>query len=183
MKYRILVATDLFHRGIDIPAVNAVVNYDMPENPDIYLHRIGRAGRFSTYGLAISFCVPDTPEEKAKRLAKAEAMEATASSETMGSLSSTNNINTISPGNSSATNTNAAGQTTQSSASKEYLRKTNEEVLSEIQCRFAKAIPELVIEGSLVDKLEEIPIIKDSALEGISGWRRQKEGEMGNDEK
>merc|ERR1711915_893071 len=52
---RILVATDLFGRGMDIERVNIVFNYDMPENSDTYLHRVARAGRFGTKGLAISF--------------------------------------------------------------------------------------------------------------------------------
>jgi len=52
---RIMVATNIFGRGIDIERVNVVINYDMPENPDSYLHRVGRAGRFGTKGLAISF--------------------------------------------------------------------------------------------------------------------------------
>lgn len=52
---RIMVATDLFGRGIDIERVNVVVNYDMPDAADQYLHRVGRAGRFGTKGLAISF--------------------------------------------------------------------------------------------------------------------------------
>ncbi|CRG98778.1 ATP-dependent RNA helicase UAP56, putative [Plasmodium relictum] len=52
---RILVSTDLFGRGIDIERVNIVINYDMPENSDSYLHRVGRAGRFGTKGLAITF--------------------------------------------------------------------------------------------------------------------------------
>jgi len=50
-----MVATDLFGRGIDIERVNVVINFDMPENSDTYLHRVGRAGRFGTKGLAISF--------------------------------------------------------------------------------------------------------------------------------
>jgi len=63
-KKRVLVATDLFGRGIDIERVNIVINYDFPEvrderdnsSPaDQYLHRVGRAGRFGTKGLAISF--------------------------------------------------------------------------------------------------------------------------------
>jgi len=54
-KARIMIATNLFGRGIDIERVNVVVNYDMPENSDTYLHRVGRAGRFGTKGLAISF--------------------------------------------------------------------------------------------------------------------------------
>ncbi|CXH93981.1 ATP-dependent RNA helicase UAP56, putative [Plasmodium berghei] len=52
---RILVSTDLFGRGIDIERINIVINYDMPENSDSYLHRVGRAGRFGTKGLAITF--------------------------------------------------------------------------------------------------------------------------------
>mmetsp|Transcript_11561 Transcript_11561/g.20911 ORF Transcript_11561/g.20911 Transcript_11561/m.20911 type:complete len:335 (-) Transcript_11561:337-1341(-) len=52
---RILVATDVFGRGIDIERVNIVINYDMTNDADSYLHRVGRAGRFGTKGLAISF--------------------------------------------------------------------------------------------------------------------------------
>jgi ATP-dependent RNA helicase UAP56/SUB2 len=54
-NFRILVATNLVGRGIDIERINVVINYDMPENADTYLHRVGRAGRFGTQGLAISF--------------------------------------------------------------------------------------------------------------------------------
>ncbi|KIL70560.1 hypothetical protein M378DRAFT_194873 [Amanita muscaria Koide BX008] len=52
---RILVATDIFGRGIDVERVNIVVNYDCPPEADSYLHRVGRAGRFGTKGLAITF--------------------------------------------------------------------------------------------------------------------------------
>jgi len=52
---RIMVATNIFGRGIDINRVNVVINYDMSENSDTYLHRVGRAGRFGTKGLGISF--------------------------------------------------------------------------------------------------------------------------------
>ncbi|XP_011178693.1 ATP-dependent RNA helicase WM6-like [Zeugodacus cucurbitae] len=52
---RILVATNLFGRGMDIERVNIAFNYDMPESTDTYLHRVARAGRFGTKGLAISF--------------------------------------------------------------------------------------------------------------------------------
>jgi len=52
---RILVTTNLMGRGIDVERVNVVFNYDMPEGADTYLHRVGRAGRFGTKGLAISF--------------------------------------------------------------------------------------------------------------------------------
>merc|ERR1711868_104692 len=60
---RILVATNLFGRGMDIERVNIVFNYDMPEDSDTYLHRVARAGRFGTKGLAISFV---SDEEDAK---------------------------------------------------------------------------------------------------------------------
>merc|ERR1719190_68411 len=56
---RIMVATDLFGRGIDIERVNIVVNYDMPSDSDSYLHRVGRAGRFGTKGLALTFSADD----------------------------------------------------------------------------------------------------------------------------
>ena len=52
-------------RGIDIERVNIVINYDMPEVSDTYLHRVGRAGRFGTKGLAITFVSND---EDAKTL-------------------------------------------------------------------------------------------------------------------
>lgn len=61
---RILVSTDLFGRGIDIERVNIVVNYDMPDESNQYLHRVGRAGRFGTKGLAISFVSADSEEDQ-----------------------------------------------------------------------------------------------------------------------
>merc|ERR1712203_632314 len=60
---RILVATNLFGRGMDIERVNIVFNYDMPEDTDTYLHRVARAGRFGTKGLAITF-VSDEADAK-----------------------------------------------------------------------------------------------------------------------
>jgi len=60
---RILVATDMFGRGIDIERVNIVINYDMPKDANSYLHRVGRAGRFGTKGLAISFVGNDEDSE------------------------------------------------------------------------------------------------------------------------
>jgi ATP-dependent RNA helicase UAP56/SUB2 len=60
---RILVATDLFGRGIDIERVNVVVNYDYPDDSDQFLHRVGRAGRFGTKGIAISFISSDADQE------------------------------------------------------------------------------------------------------------------------
>ena len=55
----ILVATDVAARGIDIPGVAYVVNYDLPEVPDNYVHRIGRTARAGREGEAIAFCTPD----------------------------------------------------------------------------------------------------------------------------
>lgn len=57
-KYRILVATDVAARGIDVPHVRVVINYDMPKNPEDYTHRIGRTGRAGTDGVSISFVTP-----------------------------------------------------------------------------------------------------------------------------
>jgi len=50
----ILVATDIVARGIDVPAVGHVINYDVPEDPDTYFHRIGRTARANSDGKAIS---------------------------------------------------------------------------------------------------------------------------------
>jgi len=62
-KHRILVSTDLMGRGIDIEKVNVVFNFDMPKDEHQYMHRVGRAGRFGTKGLAISFIsTPDDTE-------------------------------------------------------------------------------------------------------------------------
>ncbi len=54
-RYRILIATDIAARGIDVKGITHVVNYDMPENLDAYIHRTGRAGRASATGEAVSF--------------------------------------------------------------------------------------------------------------------------------
>ncbi|AES80121.1 putative RNA helicase [Medicago truncatula] len=51
---RNLVCTDLFTRGIDIQAVNVVINFDFPKNSETYLHRVGRSGRFGHLGLAVN---------------------------------------------------------------------------------------------------------------------------------
>ena len=53
------MATEIFGRGIDIEKINIVFNYDMPKESDSYLHRVGRAGRFGTKGLAITFVESD----------------------------------------------------------------------------------------------------------------------------
>jgi ATP-dependent RNA helicase DDX6/DHH1 len=51
---RNLVSSDLFTRGIDIQAVNVVINFDFPKMAETYLHRIGRSGRFGHLGVAIN---------------------------------------------------------------------------------------------------------------------------------
>lgn len=58
-QINVLVATDVAARGIDIPGVNTVVNYDLPDVPDNYVHRIGRTGRAGREGEAIALCSPD----------------------------------------------------------------------------------------------------------------------------
>ena len=58
-EIKVLVATDVAARGIDIPAVTHVFNYDLPEVPDAYVHRIGRTARAGRDGIAIAFCAPD----------------------------------------------------------------------------------------------------------------------------
>jgi ATP-dependent RNA helicase RhlE len=58
----ILITTDVAARGIDIPSVEYVVNYDLPENPENYVHRCGRCGRGKNKGYAISFCSEEEQE-------------------------------------------------------------------------------------------------------------------------
>jgi len=58
-RYRVLVATDIAARGIDVVGIELVINYDLPENPDDYVHRVGRTGRAGQQGHAISFATPD----------------------------------------------------------------------------------------------------------------------------
>mmetsp|Transcript_26574 Transcript_26574/g.36603 ORF Transcript_26574/g.36603 Transcript_26574/m.36603 type:complete len:430 (+) Transcript_26574:93-1382(+) len=72
---RILVSTDLFGRGIDIERVNIVINYDFPDQSDQYLHRVGRAGRFGTKGLAVSFISTPADEEEMKKVQERFAVQ------------------------------------------------------------------------------------------------------------
>jgi len=58
-KYRILVATDIASRGLDITGIELVINYDLPDESENYVHRIGRTGRAGDTGHAISFAMPD----------------------------------------------------------------------------------------------------------------------------
>ncbi len=59
---KLLIATDISARGIDIPNVDFVVNYDLPEVPENYVHRVGRTGRGTQKGKAVSFCSTDEKE-------------------------------------------------------------------------------------------------------------------------
>ncbi len=58
-KLPVLVATDVAARGVDVKAVTLVVNFDLPNEPEAYVHRIGRTGRAGAAGEAVSFCSPD----------------------------------------------------------------------------------------------------------------------------
>ncbi len=58
-KVRIIVATDVASRGLDIKGVSLVINYHVPEDPEVYIHRIGRTGRVGSYGKAYSLVTPE----------------------------------------------------------------------------------------------------------------------------
>ncbi|MCP4772847.1 MAG: DEAD/DEAH box helicase, partial [Planctomycetaceae bacterium] len=62
-KVTVLVATDVAARGIDIDGITHVINFDMPVDPESYVHRIGRTGRAGSDGIAISFCTQDELDE------------------------------------------------------------------------------------------------------------------------
>ena len=61
-KFEILVATDLASRGIDVQGITHIVNYDVPEDPEVYIHRIGRTARMGAEGKAYTFVIPDQGE-------------------------------------------------------------------------------------------------------------------------
>ena len=62
-NYRVLIASDIWGRGLDVQQVSLVINYDLPNNRELYIHRIGRSGRFGRKGVAINFVID---EEMAK---------------------------------------------------------------------------------------------------------------------
>lgn len=66
---RCLVSSDLFTRGIDIPTINVVINFDFPSTAETYLHRVGRSGRFGHLGIAINF-VTDSDKDNLIRIEK-----------------------------------------------------------------------------------------------------------------
>ena len=55
-RVRVLVATDIAARGIDVPNISHVINYELPNEPESYVHRIGRTARAGAEGAALSFC-------------------------------------------------------------------------------------------------------------------------------
>ncbi|MBT4988954.1 MAG: DEAD/DEAH box helicase [Rickettsiales bacterium] len=57
-KIKVLIATDIAARGIDVPDITHVINFDIPQDPESYVHRIGRTARAGRNGIAISFCDP-----------------------------------------------------------------------------------------------------------------------------
>jgi ATP-dependent RNA helicase len=58
-EYRVLITTDIWARGLDVSQVSLVINYDLPNNRELYIHRIGRSGRFGKKGVAINFVKND----------------------------------------------------------------------------------------------------------------------------
>ena len=69
-KSRIMVATELYGRGIDFLKVNTVINYDMSIDAEAYVHRVGRAGRFGTKGITITFLASDEDQKVFDELLK-----------------------------------------------------------------------------------------------------------------
>ncbi|KAM6982307.1 putative ATP-dependent RNA helicase DDX20 [Tautogolabrus adspersus] len=67
---RVLISTDLTSRGIDADKVNLVINLDVPHDWETYMHRIGRAGRFGTQGLAVTYCCHGEEENKMMAIAQ-----------------------------------------------------------------------------------------------------------------
>ena len=58
-----MVATELYGRGVDFLKVNTVINYDMSTDSDAYVHRVGRAGRFGSKGITITFLATDDDQK------------------------------------------------------------------------------------------------------------------------
>jgi ATP-dependent RNA helicase DeaD len=78
-KLRVLVATDLASRGIDVQGISHIINYDFPRDPEIYVHRIGRTARMGAFGAAYSFVSREEGKEltQVEKLINKEIREAT----------------------------------------------------------------------------------------------------------
>lgn len=81
MKFRILVATDVASRGLDIPHIDHVINYDLPQCPEDFVHRIGRTARAGAKGKALTFIAPDDNYlwNKINKIVKMEKIDSTRS--------------------------------------------------------------------------------------------------------
>lgn len=87
-RYRILVATDIAARGIDVTGIELVVNFDLPDHTEDYVHRIGRTGRAGATGKAISFAVPEQKGDirQIERLIRSRLLVKTPAGETVERL-------------------------------------------------------------------------------------------------
>jgi superfamily II DNA/RNA helicase len=65
-KFDVLVATDLASRGIDVADISHIINYDIPEDPEVYVHRVGRTARMGAKGKAFTFVGRDQGDELTK---------------------------------------------------------------------------------------------------------------------
>ena len=72
-KYRLLIATDVLARGIDVQSINVVINFDMPREQATYIHRVGRSGRYGRKGTAITFVLVN-PAIKINEMLSVEAI-------------------------------------------------------------------------------------------------------------
>jgi ATP-dependent RNA helicase DeaD len=62
-KFDVLIATDLASRGIDVADISHIINYDVPEDPEAYVHRVGRTARMGADGKAYTFITPEQGDE------------------------------------------------------------------------------------------------------------------------
>src|SRR5581483_8668700 len=58
-RFKVLVATDIAARGLDIDSIHTVINYEVPDSPETYVHRVGRTGRADEVGHAITLVAPE----------------------------------------------------------------------------------------------------------------------------
>ncbi|XP_078716910.1 putative ATP-dependent RNA helicase DDX20 isoform X2 [Lampetra fluviatilis] len=82
---RVLISTDLMARGIDAEKVNLVINLDVPNDWETYMHRVGRAGRFGTYGLVVTYCSQGEEENLLMKIAAKCNLQLQALPETISS--------------------------------------------------------------------------------------------------